>query len=250
MKTSEKIEDLFTALAKAQGAFEDIKKTKTGAITEQRKYKYADLGTTLAAVIPALSANGLALIQPAGNGENGMVITTMLVHGPSGQWISEEYHVPLFAKPQDQGIALTYARRYSVWALLGVAPEDDDDAQGIRDVAPQQREKRQEKPKEQPPLPSPPPSPADAQVVSKEERDQIIAAIKAKFTGTADDITQKSRELLLRVAGVEKSSRVPRIMFAAVMKALAEKDVQTVIDEQVDETFTDRGSRDPGADDE
>jgi hypothetical protein len=70
-----------------------------------------------------LSANGLAFVQTISDG----VLHTRLLH-TSGQWIASEHPLPMSGKPQEIGSALTYARRYSLSALLGIAADEDDDA--------------------------------------------------------------------------------------------------------------------------
>lgn len=134
LTTSENIADLAAALAKAQGAFPSVEKGKTARVRGENKktgseveytYAYADLADILQAVRKPLSENGLAIIQPVVNGEE-VVLVTRLIHA-SGQWIESTYPVDMYEKPQETGSALTYARRYAVTALLGIAAEEDDD---------------------------------------------------------------------------------------------------------------------------
>lgn len=128
IRTSPEIGDLADALAKAQGEFPTIEKTKTadaGTFT----YKYADIADVLAAVRPALSKHGLAFTQPTVVEEGTIYIRTRLLH-KSGQWQESDYPVASFAGAAHQkiGAALTYARRYAGCAVLGVAAEEDFDA--------------------------------------------------------------------------------------------------------------------------
>ena len=88
--------------------------------------KYADLGNVMDACMPALSKNGIALIQPTGEDENGRYVETVLIH-TSGE--SLRCRVPLIVSKNDMqgyGSAVTYARRYGLMAMAGIAPEDDD----------------------------------------------------------------------------------------------------------------------------
>ena len=87
------------------------------------KSKYADLAAIFDAARKPLSANGLAITQTIGNG----VLHTRLLH-TSGQWIASEHPLPMSGRPQEIGSALTYARRYSLSALIGIAADEDDDA--------------------------------------------------------------------------------------------------------------------------
>ena len=120
MKTSEQIDELAGALAKAQGMMENAIMNR---VNPHFKSKYADLAAIFDAARKPLSANGLAIVQTIGNG----VLHTRLLH-TSGQWIASEHPLPMSGKPQEIGSALTYARRYSLSALLGIAADEDDDA--------------------------------------------------------------------------------------------------------------------------
>ena len=124
--------NLTAALVAAQAAFGDVKKDKQVNVrTKEGKtyhYTYADLGTTLDAVMPALHANGLALVQPMEVREGKAGIITRLMH-TSGDTL--EGWTPLsgtMSTAQEMGSAITYARRYGLTALLCLAAEDDDGA--------------------------------------------------------------------------------------------------------------------------
>lgn len=113
-----------TALVKAQKAFGPALKTSTNPHFRSR---YADLSNCVEAVIDALNDNGIALIQNCHPCDNGVVVETIFVH-ESGEVLScGTLHVPASKQdPQGYGSALTYARRYSLMAACGIAPEDDD----------------------------------------------------------------------------------------------------------------------------
>ena len=90
------------------------------------KSKYADLASVMDACLPALNANGIAVIQPA-IGDVGWFVETIFIHGESGEQLSCK--VPLIVSKHDMqgyGSASTYARRYGLMAMAGIAPEDDD----------------------------------------------------------------------------------------------------------------------------
>jgi hypothetical protein len=122
MKTSEQISELAAALAKAQGMMENAVMNR---INPHFKSKYADLAAIFDAARKPLSANGLAIVQTIGDS----VLHTRLLH-TSGQWIASEHPLPMSGRPQEIGSALTYARRYSLSALIGIAADEDDDATG------------------------------------------------------------------------------------------------------------------------
>ena len=91
------------------------------------KSKYADLGSVMDACMPALNSVGIAVIQPAGEDEFGRYVETRLIHGESGEMLT--CRVPLIVNKNDMqgyGSAVTYARRYGLMAMAGIAPEDDD----------------------------------------------------------------------------------------------------------------------------
>lgn len=132
MKHSEPINELAAALAKAQGAMGNAPFNKTNP---HFKSKYADLASVRDTVTPHLAANGLALVQTTMPSNGSMLVVTSLIHA-SGQWISSEYPVIHDVnKPQAMGSALTYARRYSISCICGIASEEDDDANEATDHA-------------------------------------------------------------------------------------------------------------------
>lgn len=127
---SENIDLLFTALAKAQGSMTAATKDSSNPFF---KSKYADLNSVWNACREPLSSNGLAIIQTIQNRENGDVLYTILGHS-SGQWISSS--MPLRIKSDGKtnelqvlGSAISYLRRYSLMAIVGIAPGDEDDGQ-------------------------------------------------------------------------------------------------------------------------
>ena len=117
------------ALAKAQAEMTNPPKTKTATIIHKNgggrhSYQYADLADVLDHVRGPLTKNGLAIIQIVTPG----MLITRLVH-ESGQSFESNYPLPQTAiDPQSMGSAITYARRYSICPLLGIAGETDDDA--------------------------------------------------------------------------------------------------------------------------
>ena len=112
------------AIVKAQMAFGPALKT---AQNPHFKSRYADLSACVEAVIEALNANGIALIQRTLPCESGVTVETVFLHTSGETMSSGPLHVPASKNdPQGYGSALTYARRYSLMAACGIAPEDDD----------------------------------------------------------------------------------------------------------------------------
>ena len=124
MKHSESIKELAAALAKAQGELEGAVKDSTNP---HFKSRYADLASVVAALKATFPGHGLAYVQTVVTSEAAVGVETMLLHA-SGDWIlGEPFYVPVNkADAQGFGSALTYCRRYSLAAMGGVAPEDDD----------------------------------------------------------------------------------------------------------------------------
>jgi len=115
---------LASALAAAQM---EMGKALKSANNPHFKSKYADLSSVVDACLPALNAHGIAVIQPMTDDETGRYVTTSLIHGASGETLS--CRVPLILGKNDMqgyGSAVTYARRYGLMSMAGIAPEDDD----------------------------------------------------------------------------------------------------------------------------
>jgi hypothetical protein len=115
---------LYSALAAAQAEMGPALKD---AVNPAFKSKYADLASVVAAVMPALNKHGIAVLQPPFDDEAGRYVKTILVHGETGE--TAECRVPLIIQKNDMqgyGSAVTYARRYGLMGMAGIAPEDDD----------------------------------------------------------------------------------------------------------------------------
>ena len=120
--------DLNAALAKAQAQMTAIPFDRTNP---HFKSKYASLAAVIDTVRKPLADNGLSYTQTMEIRDGGLVMVTTLRH-VTGQCVVSEYPLPVAAKPQEMGSALTYARRYSLSALACIAADDDDDAEGAR----------------------------------------------------------------------------------------------------------------------
>lgn len=120
---SEQIDLITAALAKAQSEIENPSKDSTNP---HFKSRYADLANVLEVCREPLSKNGLCVTQPLFMEGDKIVLATILSH-TSGQWIKSFIPLPV-QKPgsQEIGSCITYMRRYSLSALVGVFQEDDD----------------------------------------------------------------------------------------------------------------------------
>jgi hypothetical protein len=118
------MEKIAPALVKAKRSFAPAMKDKTNPAFRS---KYADLGACIDAVEDALLANGIALIQQTFEDATGVTVETVFLHESGQELRCGRLHVPAAKQdPQGYGSALTYARRYSLMAACGIAPEDDD----------------------------------------------------------------------------------------------------------------------------
>ena len=137
-RSSESIGAIAAALAKAQGELINPEKSLTATIRSpfpretDRTFRYASLSSGLDIVRKALGKHEIATVQTTAiDNEAGLIrLTTVLAHS-SGEWVSSDWPVcPVgeTAAPHKMGAALTYARRYSLFTLVGIAGEDDLDA--------------------------------------------------------------------------------------------------------------------------
>jgi hypothetical protein len=118
------MKQIATALVKAQKAFGPALKSSTNP---HFKSRYADLSACVEAVIAGLNDNGITLIQKCYDCPNGVMVETIFVHESGEMLECGILHVPAIKQdPQSYGSALTYARRYSLMAACGIAPEEDD----------------------------------------------------------------------------------------------------------------------------
>lgn len=117
--------NIFAALVKAQRAFGPVLKDKNNQAFKGSKY--ADLGACVDAVMGPLNEAGIAVIQKQHPHDGGVCVETVFLHESGESYSAGMLTVPASKQdPQGYGSALTYARRYSLMAACGMAPEDDD----------------------------------------------------------------------------------------------------------------------------
>lgn len=134
MKTSESIKEIMSAIKEVQQRAGTIQKTSEGQVGT-RKYKYADLKDTWEVVKPLLDSNDLVVIQSptTGTTQIGQFFVTRIYHIKSDQWIEEMMQMVMTRDdPQSMGSSITYYRRYMVTSMLGLIPDDDNDAKSSR----------------------------------------------------------------------------------------------------------------------
>lgn len=154
MAQSTEVAELYTALAAAQAELKNPAKDKTAKVSTNSgasySYNYADIADVLEGVRPILSKHGLSVLQlPTIDGED-LILLTRLAH-KSGQFIESGYPVcRIGGDHQKMGAALTYARRYALCPMLGIAADGDTDAVGAAEAPRRdQRQKAHEKPRQQ-----------------------------------------------------------------------------------------------------
>jgi hypothetical protein len=139
-RSSESVAAIATALAKAQTELSNPEKAMVGTVYNIRSdspqsFRYASLSSGLDIVRKTLGGQQIAIAQTTDiDRANGMVnLTTILLH-TSGEWISSDWPVCQLSEtsaPRRMGAALTYARRYALFTMVGIAGEDDLDAPGV-----------------------------------------------------------------------------------------------------------------------
>lgn len=158
MKTSETISEISKQLSQAWREFDNPKhnrkvtvKTKKGGTYQ---FEYTDLGGILDEVKPHLSKNGITILQDSyteiTEQVNMICVDTSLIHS-SGEWMkTEPLKIPASQNIQDMGGQITYLKRYSLSAMLGISTEEDDDANGTvgNQVDYQNKQQKQEPKKE------------------------------------------------------------------------------------------------------
>jgi hypothetical protein len=142
-RSSEKIGAIAAALAKAQGELTNPEKSLTATVSVAaagegtRSFRYASLASGLAIIRKCLGQHEIATVQTTAIDRDVRQIrlTALLAHA-SGEWIASDWPVCAIedmAAPKRMGAALTYARRYALFALVGIAGEDDLDAPDLLD---------------------------------------------------------------------------------------------------------------------
>ena len=137
-RSSKSIASLASALAKAQIELSNPEKSLIGSIGSQtgngseRLFRYASLASGLDIVRKTLGQHEIATVQTTAIDRTAGIVnlTTVLAHA-SGEWIASDWPVCAIAEtatPHRMGAALTYARRYALFTLVGIAGEDDLDA--------------------------------------------------------------------------------------------------------------------------
>jgi hypothetical protein len=125
---------IYSALVKAQKGFGPALKSSTNP---HFRSKYADLSACIEAVVESLNDNGIMLMQKTHEVENGVMIETVFLHESGEEMSAGKLFMPATKfDAQGFGSALSYARRYSIMAACGIAPEDDDANSAVKSAPP------------------------------------------------------------------------------------------------------------------
>lgn len=134
MMRSDTIEKLAASLCKAQKEFPVIPKTKTANVPTKAggayKYKYADLSDIISMITPVLHDNSLSVTQGMSVLDKDTAILETTIMHSSGQYISSSMPIKMYDRPQETGSEITYMRRYSLTAALGIHADEDEDGEG------------------------------------------------------------------------------------------------------------------------
>lgn len=125
---------LAESLVRALGALSNVVRDEAATIQGKDgkpgySYRYADLGGLLTGVRPVLASQGLAITQGVTNDGRQVSVTTTILHWSGESMTTEALSLPGAGTPQAVGSAITYARRYQLMAVLGLASDDDDGQQ-------------------------------------------------------------------------------------------------------------------------
>jgi hypothetical protein len=134
MKTSQSITEIMKAIKNVQQGAQPVQKTTTGQVGT-RAYKYANMVDTWETIRDLMDKNGLVVVQSPTTGEQsiGQFFQTTIFHTESGEFITELMMMSLQRDdPQGIGAAITYYRRYMLTSMLGLIPDDDNDAREHR----------------------------------------------------------------------------------------------------------------------
>ena len=230
---SETIGKLAEALSKAQGSMSAAARSGKGNYGY-----YATLDSVWDAARKPLADNGLAVTQATDISESGdMVMVTTLMHS-SGEWIGGVYPVrPAQNTPQGMGSAITYARRYSLSAMLGLAADDDDDGNAAsgQQSAQRQTEQRQTngngaKPAAQPAQAPQNDNPFNDDDKPSEAQHKMLFAVGVKVYGK-DDWEAKRAELVRAVTNgrTESSTELHKAEMKKLLDGLKKKENEMTV---------------------
>jgi hypothetical protein len=242
-RSSQSIGAIASALAKAQSELSNPEKSLTATIRSpfpreaDRTFRYASLASGLDIVRKSLGQHEIATIQTTSIDPNGQIhLTTLLAHG-SGEWISSDWPVCSSGEigaPHRMGAALTYARRYALFALVGIAGEDDLDAPDTLIGPPVARSPDQDlrdKPFKQSPKPTTHKPPLLNAGASGELRDALVTELKA--LQKSDELASWAhRRLPAKNTLIVDDARFVEATYRSILDTVLDSDVLTTADDR------------------
>lgn len=199
---------LFEALAKARAEF---KEARLDSVNPHYKNKFSSLKAVDEATAIQLSKYGLAVTQQPYTDENGAPRLFTILGHTSGEWVGGDLKLILSKQDmQGLGASITYAKRYAKSAAIGVASEEDDDGNEASGIA--TGDQRQQVEREETKITA-----TDQTGPCSEKQAKMIYA-KAKAKNISDD---KLKDLLIQVAGVRETSKVPWGVLDKVLNEIA-----------------------------
>lgn len=211
MSQSEQINELATALSKAQGEMQAAIKDKVNPFF---KSSYADLGSIWDAARPVLSKYGLCIMQTTELMADKTIMVTTLAH-ISGQWVKSSIPLnPTKNDSQGMGAAMTYLRRYSLSAIVGVVCDEDDDGETAvgRGKTPQNKSQQN----------SEPPKIEAHDLVARIGKPEIIA-LNGLIEKLDEEGSKSFRDWIKKVFNAESVQDIPRGGFEKCMVSLSAK---------------------------
>ena len=211
MNQSETINELAAALSKAQGEMQAAIKDK---INPFFKSSYADLGSVWDAARPVLSKYGLCIMQTTEllSDRNQIVMVTTLAH-TSGQWVKS--YLPLNPSKNDSqgvGAAITYLRRYSLSAIVGVVCDEDDDGETAVGRGKTQSTKSNPPPQQQ----------EKTEQVERVGKTEIIA-LTTLIQNLDEDSNKSFRDWIKKAFNAESIQDIPKACFEKCLVSLNAK---------------------------
>lgn len=218
MKSSEQINELAAALAKAQGKMIHASKDRTNPHFGS---KYADLASVLDACREPLAENNLAVLQLPSKEDGAWVLNTRLTHA-SGQWIESQCPIlSMKADAQGFGSGLTYSRRYGLSAMVGIA-QDDDDGNGASEKQQINQKKEYKKAVD----------PAPVSTSKLKNNEAPIGQAEAKFlfdVATKKGIkNEEIKEIMKGLYGIEATKDLKIFQFNDILKLMNEKSLADI----------------------
>lgn len=223
MQHTEQLNEVASALSKAQSLFKNIFKENTAKIKTKSgaeySYSYADLASILEITREPLAKNNLCVTQSSNIIDGSLSITTMLIHS-SGQYLKNVLQLPIVDTGNNAiqaiGSSITYGRRYELASMLGIAAEEDDDANAVPKSNNMAKPVSSVTPVVHKYVAPQPVINVDDQLISEEQGKALITLIKANGYDVQD-----LKEMILFDLNIDKLSGIKNNHLLAIKKAFA-----------------------------